>query len=671
MVLVCSAMAVPSAYAQDTTRVPPDPVEELPAPAVSEDEPEELPSPDEEGEPTQEINPQVDQADSQNVQRRDPGPEQPGVLPAQPSPDTSQISSAQQLDTLRASTPDTPMAASRVSPAQAAFRRILEAVSDSTGGLTPSGVLFPFPEHLAGMVWERPDSTADALDALLAMRLSGVRVVRTEVIKDPMLFRAADELGISFYQDLPVANLPAGHLLDTLSFAERELRDMLRMAQVYNSARHFGLARYADTSDPAARAYFERLALVVQQEGPEGSSTYYLTRFPEDDRCNQTVDFVLLDARQDAPSEILARWRLHHDTPAGIGAFGAPVRSGLEGGWRRHGTLAYQGRTLENGIQSVLAMEYPLRALFVYHWSEYGAEPRDHKAAVEGFSYALIDEDGLGRPALHVVRGFFTGTQHVFAFDAGSPGEAARLASPMVLLGWLIVLALGLVDWTVPRFGMLASKYFGRHDLYCESIQRGYDLNAGLNALISIGLALAAGVAGASVLRGFARTDALSTAISSWSMASQERLTQLLGEPLIFVLLLALGYALWLLFNILWLYLLAGRRYRIRAQQALTLAIWSRWPVFGLMVVAMLLATFSPQTATALAPLILFLWLGIEVVAIGRMLNDFARVTRVPIQRAMLIGYGAPMGLILVVIVSLLVTGSAELTFLWHLATRQ
>ncbi len=528
--------------------------------------------------------------------------------------------------------------------------------------------------QLRGMVWQRPDSVGAALDDLLEMRRTGVRVIRTPVIEETLLLRAADVLGIAFYQDLPIANLPAPHLIDTLSFAERTLTEMLRRAQRFRSARHFGLAQYVDTSDLRARPYFDRLAQLVRERGPTGSQAYYLTRFPNDDRCDHTVDFVLLDARQADPVALLDRWRNRHDTPVGIGAFGASVRPGSEGGWRKAGTLAAQARALENGLGGILEQPSGLAALFIYRWRDAAGRigGMDQRAEIEGIVYGLngAEPDSLNRSALDVVRGFFTGTQRVFAFDAGNVVSETRTAALMVFVGWLLLMGMGMLYWLTPRFGLLSSKYFGRHDLYRESLQRGYDLNAGLNAMLGLTLSLAGGVTGASVLRALGRTDALSTAVSSWTLDAQARLNQLLGEPLILVLLLALCFSLWLLFNIFWLYVLTGRRHRIRAQQALTLVVWSRWPVILLMIWAMMLAAMPPRAATALAPLLLFVWLGVEIVATGRMLNDFAHVTRVPMQRAMFLGYGAPLGVIAVILIVLFVGGQAELGFLWHLATR-
>ncbi len=506
------------------------------------------------------------------------------------------------------------------------------------------------------------------------MRRAGVAVVRTGVVEDTLLFRAADLLGIAFYQDLPVANLPAAHLLDTLNFAERTLNEMLLRAQRFRSARHFGLASNVDTSDPDARPYFERLARLVRERGREGSQTYYLSRFPDDDRCDQTVDFVLLDARNSDPIDVLERWRFRHDTPAGIGALGAPLRPRKVGGWRETGTLAAQARRLEQGLSTVLALPTFPTALFVYLWKDAtsGIVQMDPRAAVDGFVYGLggSEADSLARPSMEVVRGFFTGTQRVFAFDAGRTIVETHTAAGMVVVGWLLLLGMGMVFSLTPRFGSLSSKYFTRHDLYRESIQRGYDLNAGLNALLGVALALAGAVAGASVFRALGRTDALSTAVSSWSPAAQARVNLLLSEPLLLVLLLALCYGLWLLFNIFWLFLLAGRRHRIRAQQALTLVVWSRWAIVVLMVCAMILSATSSPTATALVPMLFLIWIGVEIIATGRMLIDFGHVTRVPMQRALVLGFGAPLGLIVVILLVVFVGGNAELGFLWHLATR-
>ncbi|HLT46404.1 MAG TPA: hypothetical protein VK002_04175 [Rubricoccaceae bacterium] len=659
--LVCDAGAL---RAQDTTDVPPPPPplpeEAEPAPMP---EPEPRETPPERPPPPPAPRPQPERPPRPQETPQAPPRTQPPPASATPAPQQEQAVGAP-------SPPDTaappPQPAAPPDPALAAFARIRAAAAD-TAGLAPRGPLPPMAPALAGVVWSQPADRAAALDALLAMRRVGVRAVRTGLVADTLLLAAADLLGVALYQDLPVANLPAPVLLDTLAFAERRLRAALALAEGHPSARHFGLALYSDTSDPRSRPYFERLTALAHEAG---ARTYYLTRFPHHDRAARTVDLVLLDARDADPTEVLARWRARHEEPAGIGAFGVAVRPGSAGGWRTPGTPAAQARALENGLGALLALDVPPEALFVYRWRDAGGAVRDQRAEVQGVVYGLVGADGAPRPALDVVRGFFTGTQRVFAFDAGAGPPEARTAAALVLLGWVILLGLGLLYWLAPRFGLLGSRYFGRHDLYRESIQRGYDLNAGLNSLLAAFVALAAGLVWASVLRALARTDALATATSAWSPAGQARLDALLGLPLVLVLLGALVYGLWILFNMIWLYALTGRRRRIRPPQALTLAVWSRWSVAALMVGAMILATLPARTATRLAPVLLGAWLVAEVVATGRMLYDFAHVSRVPMQRAVLVGFWAPVGALAVVVLGALLFARAELGFLWHLATR-
>ena len=623
--------------AQDTTGAPPPaPPPEAPAPEAPAEEP---------------LRAQAPEAPAEEAEEAEEAAEPPAeTARAQGAPSPADTVAEVPLD-----------------PARAALARIRAAAAD-TAGLAPQGPLPPLAPSLAGVVWAQPADPAEAIDELLRLRRDGVRAVRTGLVRDSLLLTAADLLGVAVYQDLPVSNLPATVLLDTLAAAERHLRRALALAEGHPSARHFGLARYSDTSDPRSRPYFERLTALARAAG---ARTYYLTRFPESDRAAHTVDFVLLDARDGDPMALLARWRARHEEPAGIGAFGAAVRPGREGGWRLPGTPAAQARALENGLADLVAAEAPPVAFFVYRWDDASGETvRDQRAEVQGVVYGLVDAEGAARPARDVVRGFFTGVQRVFAFDAGTAAPEARTAAPLVLLGWAILLGLGLLYWLAPRFGLLGGRYFGRHDLYRESIQRGYDLNVGLNSLLAAFVALGTGLIWAATLRALARTDALATATSAWSPAGQARLDALLGVPLAVVLLGAVLYGLWVLFNMIWLFLLTGRRHRIRPPQALTLAVWSRWAVVALMVAAMILSTLPARTATTLAPVLLLTWLAVEVVATGRMLYDFAHVSRVPMQRAVLVGFWAPLGVLAVIVLGALLFARAELGFLWHLATR-
>jgi hypothetical protein len=546
----------------------------------------------------------------------------------------------------------------------------IRAAAAAPDGLAPSGPYAPFPLERAGLVWTPPPGTAAALDELLRLRRAGVRAVRLPMVEDTFLLAAADLLGIALWQDMPMANLAAEHLIRALPEAEQLLGRSLALAHRYGSARHFGLASYSDTSDPRARPYFERLTALARAQGPEGTRTYYLTRFPRADRCAHTVDLVLLDARDASPSAVLASWAARHEQAAGIGAFGASVRPGVEGGWRTPGTYQSQARALERGLEELLSLDVP--AVFVYRYrDDTPAGPSPLLGAdVRGTAHGLVSVDGTPRPAFRVLQGFFTGSQRVFAFDAGPPAAGQYAASPLVLAGWGLVLLLGLLYAGTSRFPTLAGRYFGRHDLYREAVQRGFDLEAGLNGLLGAGVALSAGVVGTSALRGLARTDALTAATVGLGAEAQAVLATLLGRPALLTLTIAVAYVAWLMIHMVWLHVLAGRRSRLRPAQALTLAVWSRWGVVALLGAAMLLAAAPASSATAGVPLLLGGWAVVEFVALGRETADLAAVARVSPARAQGIGFGVPALLMAVVLLAAGLAMRPELAFLWHLATR-
>lgn len=548
--------------------------------------------------------------------------------------------------------------------------RIRAAVEDANG-VARSGPFAPLGPEFSGVVWNQPESVAAALDDLLAMRRSGVRAVRTALIEDERLLDAASRLGLDLYQDLSPKGLPAAFLLQSAGSTAALLADALERSRPYAAARRFGLAQMSDTSDPAARPYFERLTELARRRGAPGTQTYYITRFPNDDRAFRTVDFVLLDARDVDPAEMLTRWRSLRDTPVGIASFGVGVYPGREGGWREAGSEAAQARTLEDDLNGLLALEVPPVVSFAHRWRdrENQASDPDQRANVSGTYYGLHSVDGDARPAMAVATGFFLGTKRVFAFDAGALSAVVRRASPLLLMGWILVLLLGLFYATAPKLSALAPRYFGRRDLYREAVQRGYDLSSGETIGLAAGLSLAAGIVLASLLRALGRTDALSAATVAWSAAVRIRWAELIGRPFVLVFVLALGFAAWLLLNIIWLNILSGRR-RLRPAQALSLAVWSRWAWLPLMAVALLLGGIGPQEATVFAPFVLGAALMIETAASYRMLLDFGYVTNNSMGRALLLGFAVPFFLVVAALIAVAAMSGAEASFLWHLATR-
>ena len=487
-----------------------------------------------------------------------------------------------------------------------------------------------------GVVWRQPDSLGAALQDLRAMRDAGVEAVRTDLVTRTPILRTADLLGLAVYQDLGVEDLPAARLADTLAFAERTLREALALARRHPSVRGFGLAHFADTSTPEACGYFEALADLVRSEGGAGLQTYYVSRFVEDDVCGAAVDLVLLDARGRDPAALVERWRSAHDTPVGIGAFGAPVDDGVQGGYRTPRSPAAQARFLENGLGGVRALAPPPAALFVFRWRDGVEAP-----------YGLLDAENRSRPAFGVMEGFYTGAQRVFAIDAGPEPVAHEDAPTFVLLGWLVAVLLAVLLWLAPRFRQLAPRYFTRHAYYRESLQRGRGLEGWASLGLALAAALAAGIIGAVVLHAASDTDVLEAMMGGMAPATEARVLRVLAEPLAAVLLVSTAYAVWLLVNMLWLFALTGRRHRIRPTQALTLVVWSRWPLLVLMLAAVLVAV-QPEASLRGMPLLLTFWALIELVAAVRMLYDFGRVTRVPMPRALLVGFGVPLGLFVV-----------------------
>lgn len=584
---------------------------------------------------------------------------QPAPAPGASRPDSAAADTAV-ADTTRPA----PVAAS------GPLARVRAALADRAG-LAPRGPFPPLPPALAGVVWNVPADAEAAVDDLIAMRRAGVRAARTGLVADTTVLRAASLLGVALWQDLPVEGLPARFLTDGADAAAAVLLEALERARPYPAARHFGLAQASDTSDPRAAAYFEALTALARERGAEGTRTYYVGRFVEADRASRAVDLVLLDAREADPVALVERWRARRDVPVGLASVGTGVRPGQDGGWRTLGTEAAQARTLEDTFGALLTLADPPAAAFVYRWRDAAADvvERDQRAEVTGTRFGLLGEGDEPRPAFDVARGFWTGTQRVFAFDAGSNAQQERRASPLLLLGWGLVLGLGAFYAGAPRLGALAPRYFRRRDLYREAVQRGYDLSTFETAGLALGLTLAAGVVGAAALRALARTDALVAATSSWSMDAQARLTGLLGRPLTLVFVLGLAYAAWLLLNLLWLNIMVGRR-RLRPAQALSLAVWCRWGWLPLMVASLLLGSIDAGLATVLAPVFLGAGLLIEVVAGYRMMWDLHAVSFVPPARAVLLGYGVPFVLAVAGLVALGVAGSDEVAFLWHLATR-
>lgn len=526
-----------------------------------------------------------------------------------------------------------------------------------------------------GMVWRIPADAAQAVRDLQQMRQIGVEAVRTDVVWDERLLAAADTLGLRLYQDLPVAYAPAGALADSLAEAAAILDQALVRARAHPSARHFGLARIVDTSDPAACAYFEELAGRVRRSGLAGAQVYYETTFVQSDRCGQTVDFVLLDVRDTPrPERILERWRARHgEVPAGVGAVGTWVRDDTARGLRVPHSPEVQARYLEDALHTLVldtAGVVP-PVVFVYRWRdvvEPFPSPAFERVAPGARPYGLLAADGTPRPGLDVVRGIYTGRQTVFAFEAGRPPEPR--GPWLIFLGWGVVVMLGLYYALVPRFRHMVPRYFRAHNFYQDAVREGRDVLFGASVVLLVALSAAAGITAYVVLQAVRAEEAFVVLFRWAPLWLQEAGLTVLAQPWGLVALVATGYALGM---VLWAALLSGfsrRRYALTGGQALMLALFPRWPLLLVMAAAMAVPGLEAGQERLAALVLAGCWLAITCYALLRTLYDYYAVTRVPLYVPFVMLVCSPLALAALVLLAVALQAHERALFFWHLATR-
>ncbi len=526
---------------------------------------------------------------------------------------------------------------------------------------------------LRGMVWEAPEALPQALAELRAMRRAGVEAGRTGPIRREALLTLADTLGLAFFQDLPAAYLSASALQDSLEGLERVLGEMLRRARSHPSARHFGLTRFSDVTDPATCAALETLARRVRRQGPPGSRTYYITAFTEADACAEVVDLVLLDVlNRDDPVASLRRWRTAHPdttgTAVGIGALGTWVDPSAGRGLRVPHSPEAQARYFERHLAELLTDTSAVRpaAIFVYRWRD-GAQEGALRRIPPGRRYGLLTAGGEPRPALKVVRGLFTGRQEVFAFPEG---QAPRPPVPwLVLLGWGVVALLSVFYASSPRFRRMVPRYFQAHGFYREAVREGRDVLTGASVVLLVAAGLSAGLLFAAWLVVVQDTLSFTLLLARLHPAVQAYVLALAARPWMPVLLLAAAYAGLLLLWALLLALASRRHLPLRPGQTLMLIVWPRWPMLLLMGGAVVATTYTQAVAVPLVLVLLGGWALIEVTAFGRALIDYAALTRSPSYAVAALGAASPLALLCTGCTLLIFQYAPELQFWWRIVT--
>lgn len=524
---------------------------------------------------------------------------------------------------------------------------------------------------LRGVVWQPPADLAQAISDLYAMRRAGVQAVRTGVVGDERLLTVADTLGLRFFQEIPITNMTAGDLRDTVGYAARLLEPVLARAKRHRSARFFGLARMSDTSDPAACDYFQQLTRRVHTHGPAGARSFYVSPYTRPDACVGVADLVLLNVLDHPdPARVLDRWASGDSSGSahvGIGALGTWVDDNQTGLRAPHSPEA-QARYLESNLNLLLGQRPAARpfAVFVYRWrdpAEQGGVDGDTEQPVP-VAYGLSTPTRM-RPSMNVVSGIYTGDQTVFAFDGGE--ENAPSWPWTTVLGWCGVILLGTFYAASPRLRFMVPRYFGAHGFYRDAVREGRDVLLGVNAALLTIIGLTTGVVWAVVLRAFSAERSYAMLLRWLSEPARELLAAMAehmwAAALVFGGIYALSALLWSVI----LALASRRHYPLAVSQTLMLIVWPRWPVLLLLPAAMVVPYLSHDTAMLVGLLLLACWAVITIVTTIRTAYDFNEVTRVPFYFSILCWLINPMILLLALVAVLMLANLPETRFLYHL----
>lgn len=528
----------------------------------------------------------------------------------------------------------------------------------------------PAAVPLRGVVWEIPPDAERAAADLRRMAAIGVRAVRTDLVEDPRLLALADALGLQVFQELPLAFVAGPNLAEALAQVRPRLDAALAQARPHPSARYFGLARSADTSDPAACEALAATTAAVRDALP-GAQTYYVTPFIVDDQCGEAVDFVLLDVLGgEAPVRQVAAWReAHADVAVGIGALGTWTGDGQ--GLKVPHSPEAQARYLENTLGAVLADSVAVAAVFVHRWRDRARQEASLLPAlqeVRGRRYGLLTQEDDPRPAFAVVRGLYTGTQAVFAFEQGT-AEAPSTAWA-VLLGWGVVLLLGIFYALSPRFRHMVPRYFRAHGFYQEAVREGRDVLLGTSAVLLLALSVSVGLIVTVAARVLQEERAFALLLRWLPDGVQTGVIDLIVQPFALVFLCASVYAVSLLIWASVLSIASRRRHLLAPGQAVMLIVWPRWTTLLLAAGAIAVSTLPPEMARDGVYVLLAAWALTVLYAGLRTLYDYMAITRVPAHILLVAAMGNPVVLLLVVGCFVALEHRTRVAFLLHLALR-
>lgn len=535
-------------------------------------------------------------------------------------------------------------------------------VKTATADPEPSPAASSLP--VLGVVWAAPSSPDSALQDLERIHASGATGVRvTHVPETDTVLSRADSLDLRLFVDLPVTAVSASALHDSIEAHRQALERIETQARRHSSVKYVGLAQHVDTTVPEAcsvlRQWTKRL-----HEGGAQLQTYYVTSFPAStDRCAGAVDLPLLDTR--GRSDAAQQWQewTSDNGRAGLGALGTWVRPGAPSGLRVPHSPEHQARHLEDAFSELLdTLRARPPAVFVHRWQDQSTStlPSRH--------YGLYDGTDVPRPAADVVEGFYTGTQRVFAFTAGSSPSGGPYG--LIVLGWALVAILGVLYTQNPFFRQTATRYFVAHGFYRDAIRRGRNVAPGVNILLFGVVGTALGMCGALWARAAASQplteqllDALPPAIRTVA-ATGILHPSLSGVVIGGLSMLVLGA--WILL----LVLVARTTSRFSVAQGLMLVVWPCWPVLLAMILGLLATSQPPFSTKLLAGVVLAGGMGVTLLMTLRVLRDYSRVTKLPLPVILILFLPSPFVLVGAALAYLVVQYDPPLTLLWHLISR-
>ena len=521
-----------------------------------------------------------------------------------------------------------------------------------------------------GMVWDPPKDTAKAIAELQEMHQMGVEVVRTPLIWRPALYQMADSLHMQFYQELPFSGLPAKRLEDMLPFARKTLRKVIEKSRAYQSARHFGLAQFSDTSDSDAFAYFTTLMQVVRAEGESGTQGYFTSTFVREDAVAHLVDFVLLVAyNDDNPVEKVRRWQANvGGKPVGI-VMGMGVAHDTRSGYLVENSPEAQARYLETSLRHLLVeKKRPVSVIFINRWKDGGkTDLYLQTQANQSLNYGLVGTDQKKRPAYDVVKGFYTDQQTVFAFKAGERMDQETFW--VIGMGWLILALIAFAFLLSFRLQDILMRYFTAHRSFQDMLLRSRDALSGMNALLMVAFGLCAGLTGSVIFSSLRSFPAFGYFIETLPAVLKSLVLIALKLPFTFALLSMGFFGLFLVLIALIFYSVAIylKQTHVTPQKNLMIAVWAQWPMLLLMLTAMV--SFSVWGTSSIKPAMLLIsfWGILNLTAYFQMVSDFSYVVRQPAWLMIMTGIGIFLVVFLVYFLFRFPAIRPEWTFLIHL----